>query len=332
MAIIDRREVFRPFSYPKAHEYWLAQQQAHWLHTEVSMADDISDWYDKCSEADRQVAGWILKGFTQLELPVNDYWGRRVTKWFPLPEIAMMATAFSNAETIHMNGYAYLNESLPGQDDFEAFLHEPTIKAKLDRLIDIPGKTKVDIARSLAIFSGFTEGVQLFSSFAVLLSFKKFNKLKGLGTIVSWSIKDEALHSEAGCWLFRTFIEENPTIWTPDLQDDIYEAARLAIQLEDDFIDRAFSMGDIQAFTAQELKAYIRFRANAKLQDLGLKTNWRRVDQDSANKIVTLMDELNNLDVHRDFFDKRVSEYSKGVIRFDSTVFDYYAGDEKQWK
>ena len=181
------------------------------------MASDITDFKSNLSDSERNVIGHVLKGFTQSEVFIQEYWGQMVGKWFKKPEIQMMAATFSAFESIHAVSYAYLNQSL-GLEDFEAFLHEPTAKAKIDRLIGTKGKTKFEIARSLAIFSAFNEGVSLFSSFAILLNFSRFNKMKGLGQIIAFSIKDESLHSEAGCWLFRTMISEYPDIWTDDLK------------------------------------------------------------------------------------------------------------------
>jgi ribonucleoside-diphosphate reductase beta chain len=221
----------------------------------------------------------------------------------------MMASAFSSMESVHTVGYSYLNDSL-GLDDYSAFLQDPTAVAKLNALKNVKGKSKQDIARSLAIFSGFTEGVNLFSSFAILMSFSRFNLLEGVETIVSWSVRDESLHSEAGCWLFRTFIEENPEIWTDELKTDIYDAARLSVKLEDDFIDNAFGLGKVRGLDPIDLKNFIRMRANAKLQDLGLKTNWKNIDQDSLKRMAWF-DELSGGTKFTDFFAGRVTDYAK---------------------
>jgi len=242
-----------------------------------------------------------------------------VSKWFKKPEIQMMAATFSAFESIHAVSYAYLNDSL-GLTDFAAFLHEPTAKAKIDRLMETKGKTKVEIARSLAIFSAFNEGVNLFSSFAVLLNFSRFNKMKGLGQIIAFSIKDESLHSEAGCWLFRTMIQEYPEIWTDELKKEIYEAARETIKLEDDFIDKVFELGDIEGITAKDLKIFIRHRCNTKLQDLGLKSNWKNIDKEALERM-SWFDVLSAGVSHADFFASRVTEYSKGSIDF-SKIWD----------
>lgn len=316
-SLISGRHTYKPFIYEQAFEYWSKQQNAHWMHTEISMTSDLQDWSQNLTDSEKSVIGGVLKGFIQTEILVNDYWTRKVGSWFPHPEISMMTSAFGNMETIHTVAYAYLNDSL-NLLDYDAFLQEPTAKAKLDRLLatDDLSKSLKDKARSLAIFSGFAEGVSLFSSFAILLNFSRFNKLKGVGQIISWSIRDESLHSEAGCWLFREFIKENPKIWTDELKKEIYEAARITVALEDDFIDKIFLNNEIEGINAQDIKTFIRQRANVKLGDLGLRTNWKNLDQD-ALKRMEWFDFLSGGVQHTDFFSIRPTDYSKGNVNFD---------------
>lgn len=278
------------------------------------MASDINDWKLLLNEGEKRVVGHILKGFTQSEIFIQEYWGRQVCKWFKKPEIQMMASTFSAFESIHAVSYAYLNQSL-GLEDFDAFMHEPTAKAKIDRLIETRGKSTREIARSLAIFSAFNEGVNLFSSFAVLLNFSRFNKMKGVGQIIAFSIKDESLHSDAGCWLFRTLISEYPDIWDEALKEEIYDAARTTVELEDDFIDKAFSLGPIEGLSLSDLKAFIRFRCNTKLNDLGLKKLWKKIDKEALERMAWF-DVLSAGVGHNDFFASRVDAYSKGTIDF----------------
>jgi ribonucleoside-diphosphate reductase beta chain len=319
MGLLQSRVVFAPFEYPEAYEFWLKQQQAHWLHTEVAMGKDINDWEKGLTDGEKEIVGNILKSFTQLEVVVGDYWMNKVGQWFPKPELAMMAACFASMESIHAKSYAYLNETL-GLEDYEAFLHEPTAVAKLDNLIMTDSNELRDIARSIAIFSGFTEGVQLFSSFAVLLSFSTRNMLKGVGEIISFSVRDESLHSNAGCWLFRELVKENPEIWDDEMKNDIREAARTAVKLEDDFIDRVFNGESTHLdvymnnqkirITAHDIKQFIRFRANTKLSDLGLGKNWKNIDEASLQNMAWFDFMLNEF---TDFFSGRVSTYSKGV-------------------
>jgi ribonucleoside-diphosphate reductase beta chain len=312
----DKRATYAPFVYPQAYEYFMRQNQAFWLHTEVSMSSDIADWNQNLNEAQKMILGNTLKGFVQPEVVVGNYW-RKVAGWFPHPEIGMMAAAFAGMEAIHTAGYAYLNQSM-GLEDYEAFLQEPAAKAKIDRLVGVKGRDLKSIARSLAVFSAFTEGVNLFSSFAILMNFSRFNLMKGLGQIVSFSVRDESLHSEGGCWLFRQLVSEySDEIWTDDLKKDIYDAARATVELEDQFIDWVFSKGQMEGLTSHDLKSYIRHRANTKLLDLGLKTNWKKVDKEAVSRITEWFDLMVAGVHHTDFFSTRVTDYGKATINFD---------------
>jgi ribonucleoside-diphosphate reductase beta chain len=314
MSLLTPRPTYAPFEYEQAYLYWERQQQAHWLHLEISLASDINDWKMVLTEGEKSVVAGILKGFVQSEVFIQEYWSQLVSKWFKKPEIQMMAATFGAFESIHAVSYAFLNQSL-GLEDFDAFLSEPAAKAKIDRLMAPKGKAKIEIARSLAIFSAFNEGVNLFSSFAVLLNFSRFNKLKGVGQIIALSIKDESLHSEAGCWLFRTFAAEYPEIWTDEFKASIYEAARVTVSLEDAFIDMVFRDGSVEGLDPSDLKTFIRHRANTKLGDLGLKSNWRNIDRDALQR----MDWFDQLSVgvnQQDFFAGRITDYAKGHIDF----------------
>jgi ribonucleoside-diphosphate reductase beta chain len=276
------------------------------------MGSDIQDWKLKLTGTEKGIIGSVLKGFTQTELLVEEYWSNRVAKFFPKPEIVMASICMANSETIHVKSYSYLNESL-GIEDYEAFMYEPTVKAKIDRLINIEGRKKEDIAKSLAVFSAFTEGVSLFSSFAILISFSKRNLLKGVGQIIAFSVKDESLHSDFGCYLFRTFMSENPEIFNDELKKEIYQAARDTYELESDFIDNVFSYGDIEGINQTDLKNFIKHRINVKLGDIGFKANYTDIDQDSLKRM-EWFDYMTIGVAHDDFFASRVTDYAKGTI------------------
>jgi ribonucleoside-diphosphate reductase beta chain len=316
MSLLKPRPVYKPFQFPEYYNIWKKAHQSHWIADEVSMASDINDWKTVLTDGEKQLIGNILKGFTQSEIFIEDYWASFIAKKFKIPEIQMMAHTFAAFESIHADGYDKLNSSL-GLDDYEAFLHEPETKAKIDRLMSAKGKTISEIARSIAVFSAFNEGVNLFSSFAILLNFTRFNKMKGMGQIISWSINDEQLHSQAGCMLFNQIIKDNTDIWTDELKKEIYDAARLTIELEDNFIDKAFEFGDVEGLSKHQMKNFIRHRANEKLQEIGLKSNWKNLDKKAIDDM-QWFNVLSTGATHFDFFAGRDgSAYSKGAIDWD---------------
>ena len=321
--ITKERIVYKPFEYPEAFDYWLKQQQAHWIHTEVPMMSDINDWKQNLTKTEKNIIGSILKGFAQTETVVNDYWTGLVTKWFRKPEIIAMATVFGAMETIHAEAYSLLNEEL-GLDDFSEFLEDEATMAKIEALTDNAASFGDEVnwherAKSLAIFSAFTEGVNLFSSFAVLLSFKLRNKLKGVGQIVEWSIRDESMHSDAGCWLFRTLLEEKPELKTPELEAAINEAALLSLKLELDFIEKVYEEGDLEGCSKDDLISFIKHRVNTKMGDLGYRPIVNGIDVKAVERM-KWFDHLSAGKQHTDFFANRVTNYSKGVQDWDAAA------------
>ena len=317
--LFTERIPYKPFEYPDYDlSGWLPQSQSHWLHTEISMQGDVKDWNENLSESEKHLVGNILLGFAQTECAVSDYWTGQVTKWFPKYEIKEMAIAFGYFETIHAKAYSYLNETL-GLDDFSAFLQEPATKEKFELLtetsndwtwrdLNVNAGARVEVARSLAIFSAFAEGVSLYSSFAVLYSFQMRNLLKGVGQQMKWSVRDESLHSRMGCKLFNHMCDEYPELRS-SAYADILEAAKLIQKLEHNFIDKMFEMGDLENLNRTDLKEFINQRINEKLVELGYDPTFDVNIESAAN--LEWFYHLTGGHTHTDFFAIRSTDYSK---------------------
>lgn len=319
LGLFDERIEYKPFEYPEYYtEGWLKQAMAFWLHTEIAMQGDVKDWKENLSESEKNLVGNILLGFAQTECAVSDYWTGYVTKWFPKHEIKQMAMMFGSQETIHATAYSYLNETL-GLEDFKAFMHEPTIANKFEFLLSTNGdythedlkesnKARRDVAKSIAIFSAFAEGVSLYSSFAVLYSFQMRNLLKGIGQQMKWSVRDESLHSKMGCTLFRHMCKEYPEL-KDDVRGDVEYAAKLMVEMEHQFIDKMFEMGDLENLKSKDLKNFILKRANEKLVELGYNSIFE-YDNDSAEQLNWFY-HLTGGQTWTDFFALRSTDYSK---------------------
>jgi len=308
--ITDKRLFYKPFEYDQAHEFLKAQQRVHWLPEEVTLAADVNDFKLKLTDSEKNLIGQILKSFAQTETHVEDYWSSYVSHWFPKPEIQSMAVTFGSFESIHAEAYSLLNESL-GLDDFAAFMEDEEARNKIERLQQVNAGTMDEIAQSLAIFSAFTEGVNLFSSFAILMSFQMRNLMKGMGQIVAWSVRDESLHSKAGCWLFTQLLKERPELNTIDLHEKVIEACNISVNLEFSFIDKVFEMGNLENLTKAQLKNFIYARANEKMVELGYKPLYV-IDEKLLEEIAWFGQITSGVE-HQDFFAQRPSAYSKST-------------------
>ena len=311
MSLFTPRIPYKPFEYPIYYtEGWLKQAQAFWLHTEISMSGDVKDWNEKLTESEKNLVGNILLGFAQTECAVSDYWTQKVVGWFPKHEIQQMAMMFGSQETIHAVAYSYLNETL-GLEDFAAFMQDEATMQRFENLVSYDGNDPAGIARSLAIFSAFAEGVSLYSAFAVLYSFQLRNLLKGIGQQMKWSVRDESLHSKMGCQLFRHMCDEMPGL-LEQTRDAVVEAAEVMLVAEENYIDKMFEMGDIENIKAYDLKQFIRKRLNEKLVELGYIDlgSYFGFDNDASANLDWFY-HLTGGVTHTDFFAIRPTDYSK---------------------
>ena len=311
MGLFDERIAYKPFEYPEYYtEGWLKQAQAFWLHTEIPMSGDVKDWNESLTVKEKHLVGNILLGFAQTECAVSDYWTQKVVSWFPKHEIQQMAMMFGSQETVHAVAYSYLNETLK-LEDYEAFLHEPATADRFDNLVAYDGNDRVGIGKSLAVFSAFAEGVSLYSAFAVLYSFQLRNLLKGIGQQMKWSVRDESLHSRMGCQLFRHMCDEDKTL-LQDCREDIIDASKIMVELEEKYIDKMFEMGDIEGIKAYDLKQFIRKRTNEKLTELGYIDlgSYFSYDEKAAGNLDWFY-HLTGGHTHTDFFAIRSTDYSK---------------------
>lgn len=323
MPILEKREHYKPFEFPWAFERYQQARRMDWTPEEVPLSEDVIDWHQKLGDAERNLLTQLFRFFTQGDVDIAVGYRDRYLPAFPHPEVQMMLSAFMLAEANHAHAYSLLLDTIGmPETEYQAFHEFDEMRAKHEFLFAdrIKGNSLKKLALDLAVFSAFGEGMQLFSSFAILMSFQRRGLMKGMSTIVEWSIRDESLHVESMIEVFHTLISEHPEIWTDSFKAHIYQACRDMVDLEDNFIDLAFEMGEIGGITADDCKTYIRYIADRRLLQLGLKTNYGV----SVNPLDWL-DWIMNAETHTNFFESRSTEYAKnGVVGWDNAfdVFD----------
>src|SRR5678810_1332430 len=257
MPLLQASKTYKPFEYPWAFVYWKRQQQIHWMPEEVPLGEDCRDWAQKLNDTERNLLTQIFRFFTQADIDVQDCYHNKYGSVFQPTEVKMMLTAFSNMETVHIAAYSHLLDTIGmPESEYSAFLQYKEMKDKHDYLQHFGVDTDEDIAKTLAMFGGFTEGLQLFASFAMLMNFPRFNKMKGMGQIVSWSVRDESLHCEGIIKLFHAFVKERDC-FTAAVKDGIMDMCFKTVRLEDAFVDLAFELGPVEGMSADDIKAYI---------------------------------------------------------------------------
>jgi ribonucleoside-diphosphate reductase beta chain len=312
MSLMTERAYFKPFNYPWAYDAWLKHEQSHWLHTEVPMLEDVNDWKKRLTDGEKHFLTNIFRFFTQGDIDVAGGYVKNYLPYFPQPEIRMMLMGFAAREALHVAAYSHLIETLGMPEaTYQEFLEYDSMRAKHDYFTDLSNAngTPESVATNIAAFSAFTEGMQLFSSFIMLLNFPRHGKMKGMGQIVTWSIVDETQHAESMIKLFRAYVEENRELWNDDLKSQIYTIAERMVELEDKFIELSFSMGGMEDLTEEDVKKYIRYICDRRLISLGLKGIFK-----VKKNPLPWVEEMINAPTHTNFFENRATDYAKGAL------------------
>ncbi len=332
ISLLERTGSYNINRYPWAFQAWKRQQQVHWMGEEVPLGEDLNDWIsEKLEEKERNLLTQIFRFFTQSDIEVSDNYFKRYIPIFQPLEVQMMMAAFTNIETIHIDAYALLLKTLGmPETEFSAFRQYSSMRAKVDYMKTFGTKTCADIARTLAMFGAFTEGMSLFASFAMLMNFPRLNKMKGMGQIVSWSVRDESLHCESMIKLYHEWNQETGAV-TPLVQKDITDVGVTMVELEDKFVDLAFELGSVRGMSAVDIKNYIRYICDWRLTQLKLKPVFGYFSgdagsyaQEKAHPLPWLTAILNGVE-HANFFETRATEYSKAA-----TAGEWY-GEEGVW-
>ena len=305
MPLLEKSKTYKPFLYPWAVELTKKHEEIHWIEDEAELSEDIQDWRTKLSDQEKEFITQVLRLFTQSDVQVGENYFELLIPKFKNNEIRNMLGSFASREGVHQRAYALLNDTLGLPDEeFHAFLEYKEMADKIDFMSNGDTGSHTGLALALAQ-SVFNEGMSLFASFVMLLNFQRFGKMKGMGTIVEWSIRDESMHVQGNAKLFRTFCDEHPRIVNDELKSKIYQMAKDAVKLEDRFIDLAYAEGEIQGLTKEEVKTYIRHIADRRLLQLGMKPKFNQKDNP-----LPWLDWVLNGASHDNFFEKRVTEYS----------------------
>ena len=311
MSLLATRDYYKPFDHPWMFDYYVQQNQMHWFPEDVPLHNDVKDWQDLDAD-EKNLLTQIFRLFTQSDVDVSSGYVDRYMRIFKKPESRMMMGAFNNMESIHQHAYSLLLDTVGMPEvEYKAFSEYEAMSDKHQYVdaVKVSKGDKKSIAKALAVYSGFTEGLQLFSSFIILLNFPRFGRMKGMGQIITYSIRDESLHVEAMTKLFREFVQENIDIWNDDFKKEIYQACRDMVELEDRFLDLVFEMGDIEGLSKKEMQKYIRYIADRRLLQLGLKPNYEVKDNP-----LNWLDDVLGVE-HQNFFEGRATTYMKAGLR-----------------
>jgi len=310
--LLETTITYKPFHYPWAMEYAEKHEKIHWGTWEAKLQEDVKQWKNGgLTDQERKHITSILRIFTQSDCAVAGNYCDQFIPVFKNNEIRNMLLSFANREGTHQRAYALLNDTLGlAEEEYSSFLSYTEMKSKIEFMqetgIHNDHPTLKAIGTSLAQ-SVCNEGMSLFSAFVMLLNYQRFGKMKGMCEIVEWSIRDESLHVEAMTKLFQTFCEENPRVVNNDLKKQIYTNFTRAVELEDALVDLIYENDEnvICTLKGKDIKTYIRYLADRRLLQLGLKPQFNQKENP-----LDWLDWIISGDSFKNFFEGVVTDYN----------------------
>lgn len=313
MGIFDKRENYKPFEYPDVMQFVEAMNKSFWVHSEVEFTADIQDFKSDLVAHEKEAVKRALLGIAQVEVSVKTFWGD-LYDIFPKPEFNGLGATFAECEFRHSEAYSRLLEVLGYSNEFENLLEVPIFKERNVILKEYLAKNKQKALEKILFFTLIIENASLFSQFATILSFTRFKGyLKNVANIIAWTSVDEQLHANAGIFIIKKIFEENPDM-KEVAKGEAVEFVKQYMEVEDKMLDWIFENGELSFFTKKDLSAYMRFRLDDSMNQLGLGKPFN-ITMQEVKPMMWFEEEVfsNALD---DFFAKRPVDYTK----FDKSI------------
>lgn len=327
-SLFTSRLAYKPFWFPWAYQAFMESEQMHWLVREVPLNADVQDWKTRLSDDERNLLTQVFRFFTQADVDVAGCYIDRYLPLFKPVELRMMMSSIAAREGVHIQAYSTLIDEIGmPETEYAAFMQYDAMRKKHEMMLEASEGLE-GLARDIAVFSAFGEGLQLFASFVILLNFTRFGKMKGMGQVVSWSIRDESHHVASMVRVYHALMDEHPELLTDELRDRITADCAKVVEMEDTFIDLAFGECEAPDLSKDEVKAYIRYIADHRLQQLGLPPLYGVEDNP-----LPWVDLLVSGKEHTNFFENKATDYSKASVEgsWDDAFSMFEAPAEPEW-
>ncbi|TDX84114.1 ribonucleotide-diphosphate reductase subunit beta [Epilithonimonas xixisoli] len=313
MGIFEKRINYKPFEYPEVLQFIEAINKSYWVHSEVDFTADVQDFHSQLEPHEKNAVKNALLAIAQIEVNVKTFWGN-LYDHLPKPELNGLGATFAECEFRHSEAYSRLLEVLGYNDEFLDVVNVPAVKDRIEylgkMLKNANSQDPKAYVSSLLLFSILIENVSLFSQFAIILSFTRFQGyMKNVSNIIAWTSVDEQIHANGGIYLINKIREEQPDLLTNADIESIYDLVDESIEMESNILDWIFELGELNKISKKNLLDFMKYRVDDSLKKIGMKTRYN-ISGEDYKPMIWFEEEVfaNSMD---DFFAKRPVDYTK---------------------
>jgi len=297
--------VMFPVEYPDVFEMFKKAQSAYWVADEINFAQDLVD-LDKLSDNEKHFINHILAFFAASDGIVMENLSSRFSIEIPKPEVRAFYAFQDAMESVHSETYSllidtYVKDHKEKDELFNAVRNYPAIKEKADWAIKWIQDKEATFAQRLIAFA-IVEGLFFSASFCAIFWLRERGLLPGLSFANELIARDESQHTEFAILLYSKLLNRVPEETVRAMMED-------AVRIERHFITESIPCSMI-GMNETLMTDYIEFIADRLMVQLGYSRIYEK-----ANPFSFM--EKSAIDTKTNFFERRVSFYSRSGISFN---------------
>jgi ribonucleoside-diphosphate reductase beta chain len=294
------RFVILPINYPEIWEMYKKHEASFWTAEEIDLSGDQKDW-ENLNQGEQHFISHILAFFAASDGIVNENLAVNFMSEVQVPEARCFYGFQIMMENIHSETYALL---------IDTYIKDPKVKDHLFHAVEtVPAvKKKAEwalkwiengtFAERLVAFAA-VEGIFFSGSFCSIFWLKKRGLMPGLTFSNELISRDEGLHCEFACLLYRMLKNKLS-------EEQIHGIIRNAVEIEKEFITEALPV-DLIGMNAKLMQQYIEFVADRWVGELGYTKIYNASNPFDFMEMISLQGKTN-------FFEKRVGDYQKSGV------------------
>lgn len=309
--IKDPKELSFKVKYPDLHDLYKKAVACYWTVKEVDLSRDLDQWKNKLSPNERYFISYVLAFFAASDGIVNENLCERFMRDTKLEEAECFYGFQMKIENIHSEMYSlliftYIKDPDEQKKLFNAMVTIPCVRKKASWAMRWTS-SKATFAERLVAFAA-VEGIFFSGSFAAIFWLKKRGLMPGLTFSNELISRDEGLHCDFACALFR-HVDNKPS------EERVYEIINDAVLIEQEFLTEALPVNLI-GMNSNLMKEYIEYVADRLIVELGYSKIYNKENPFDFMENITCEGKTN-------FFEKRVGEYQKAGVTEDSETFKF---------
>lgn len=303
--------------YQWAYNLWKVMLANTWFPEEVGMAQDKRDYVSGLTEQeklgyDRALAQLIFMDSLQTNNLIDN-----VNPYITSPELNLILVRQAYEEALHSQSYDVMVQAISDNTDeiYEMWRKDTELRNKNDYIADVYmdlAKNPTETNLLKAFFANqILEGIYFYSGFSFFYTLAKSGKMLASANMIRFIQRDEVTHLLLFSNLINSVRKERSDLFTPSLEEEVIEMFRKAVDLEANWGDY-ITQGQILGLTSDIIRQYIEYLADERLGRVGFSKLY------NAKHPIKWVDRFSSFNEQKsNFFESKVTNYSKGSITFD---------------